>query len=67
VTVADVARQHGTTRWQIYDWRKQINDNLLNGIHSSTQNFAPPLASAVLPGVLEHKKPPAREAFKLLI
>ena len=41
VTVADVARQHGTTRWQIYDWRKQINDNLLNGIHSSTQNFAP--------------------------
>jgi len=24
VTVADVARQHGTTRWQIYDWRKQI-------------------------------------------
>ena len=24
VTVADVARQHGTTRWQIYDWRKQL-------------------------------------------
>jgi transposase len=24
VTVADVARKHGTTRWQIYDWRKQI-------------------------------------------
>jgi len=24
VTVADVARRHGTTRWQIYDWRKQI-------------------------------------------
>jgi transposase len=23
-TVADVARKHGTTRWQIYDWRKQI-------------------------------------------
>lgn len=22
--VADVARKHGTTRWQIYDWRKQI-------------------------------------------
>ena len=20
----DVARQHGTTRWQIYDWRKQL-------------------------------------------
>jgi len=24
VTVADVAHKHGTTRWQIYDWRKQI-------------------------------------------
>jgi transposase len=24
VTVADVARKHGTTRWQICDWRKQI-------------------------------------------
>jgi len=22
--VADVARKHGTTRWQIYDWRKQM-------------------------------------------
>jgi len=22
--VDDVARKHGTTRWQIYDWRKQI-------------------------------------------
>ena len=30
VTVADVARKHGTTRWQIYDWRKQIRkDNLV--------------------------------------
>ena len=24
VTVADIARRHGTTRWPIYDWRKQI-------------------------------------------
>jgi transposase len=24
MTVADVARKHGTTRWQIYDWRKQM-------------------------------------------
>lgn len=24
VTVADIARKHGTTRWQVYDWRKQI-------------------------------------------
>ena len=24
VKVADVARKHGTTRWQIYDWHKQL-------------------------------------------
>ena len=24
MTVADTARKHGTTRWQIYDWRKQL-------------------------------------------
>ena len=24
MTVADIARKQGTTRWQIYDWRKQI-------------------------------------------
>ena len=24
VIVADIARKHGTTRWQIYDWREQI-------------------------------------------
>lgn len=24
VTVADVARRHGATRWQIYDWRKKL-------------------------------------------
>ena len=24
VTVADTARKHGTTRWQIYDWHKQL-------------------------------------------
>ncbi len=23
VSVADVARRHGTTRWQVYDWRKK--------------------------------------------
>ena len=24
VKVADVARRHGTTRWQVYDWRKKL-------------------------------------------
>lgn len=29
VQVADVARRHGTTRWQIYDWRKRLAKGLL--------------------------------------
>lgn len=29
VAVADVARKHGTTRWQIYDWRKQMRKGSL--------------------------------------
>lgn len=29
VKVADVARKHGTTRWQIYDWRKRIRQGNL--------------------------------------
>jgi len=24
--VADIARKHGTTGWQIFDWRKQIRE-----------------------------------------
>ena len=27
--VAEVARRHGTTRWQIYDWRRQQTKGLL--------------------------------------
>jgi transposase len=29
VTVADVARQYGTTRWQVYDWRKKLRTGQL--------------------------------------
>lgn len=29
VAVADVARKHCTTRWQIYDWRKQMRKGSL--------------------------------------
>ncbi len=29
VTVADVARRHGTTRWQVYDWRKKLRTGQL--------------------------------------
>ncbi|MDQ3525932.1 MAG: transposase [Chloroflexota bacterium] len=29
VRVADVARTHGTTRWQVYDWRKKLRTGQL--------------------------------------
>ena len=30
VRVVDVARKHGTTRWQVYDWRKRLRDGRLS-------------------------------------
>jgi transposase len=29
VKVADVARRHGTTRWQVYDWRRRAREGRL--------------------------------------
>jgi len=29
VRVADVARRHGTTRWQVHDWRKKLRSGQL--------------------------------------
>lgn len=29
VRVADVARRHGMTRWQVYDWRRQVRTGKL--------------------------------------
>jgi transposase len=28
-SVADVARRHGATRWQVYDWRRRLKDGRL--------------------------------------
>lgn len=28
-SVADVARRHGTTRWQVYDWRRKLRSGQL--------------------------------------
>ena len=30
IRVADVARKHGTTGWQVYDWRKRLRDGRLS-------------------------------------
>lgn len=64
VTVADVARKHGTTRWQIYDWRKQIRKG----------NLVVPESVAALPIFAElvvddsaAEVPPARGASEVEI
>ena len=41
VQVADVARRHGATRWQVYDWRKR----LAKGLFGSADRVAEPHAS----------------------
>jgi len=46
VTVADTARKHGTTRWQIYDWRKQIRKG--NLVVPESVAFLPVFAELVV-------------------
>lgn len=44
--VADVARRHGTTRWQIYDWRKRLTRGMLTVSADGTLPFASVVVSA---------------------
>jgi transposase len=46
VTVADIARKHGTTRWQIYDWRKQLRKG--NLVLPESVAFLPVFAELVV-------------------
>lgn len=42
--VAEIARRHGTTRWQIYDWRKR----LMRGMLTVPADDSFPFASVVI-------------------
>jgi transposase len=48
LTVAEVARRHGTTRWQVYDWRKKLRTGQLVVPESvaALPAFAEPLVDA---------------------
>ena len=46
VRVADVARRHGVTRWQVYDWRKRLRKGNLALPESATS--APAFAALVV-------------------
>ena len=40
-TVADVARRHGATRWQIYDWRRRFRSEHLAAPSVAAPAFVP--------------------------
>jgi transposase len=54
--VAEVARKHGATRWQIYDWRRRFRQRgALPPCEASSSTFAP----LVVEGALEERHVPA--------
>lgn len=54
--VSEVARKHGATRWQIYDWRRRFRQRgMLPPCEASQSTFAP----LVVEGGLEERQVPA--------
>jgi len=54
--VSEVARKHGATRWQIYDWRRRFRQRgALPPCEASPSTFAP----LVVEGALEERHVPA--------
>jgi transposase len=58
-SVADVARRHGTTRWQVYDWRKKLQTGQL--VVPESVAALPMFAELVVEGGAS-EPPPATEA-----
>ncbi|VIO80368.1 hypothetical protein CI1B_84020 [Bradyrhizobium ivorense] len=54
--VSEVARKHGATRWQVYDWRRRLRQRgMLPPCEASPPTFAP----LVVEGGLEEHQAPA--------
>ncbi len=56
VTVAVVARKYGTTRWQVYDWRKRLRKGLL--VVPEDVAALPMFAELVVEGSMPDRSPP---------
>ena len=56
VTVADVARRHGTTRWQVYNWRRRAREGrlALSAEMSPSAGFAAVVVAEAQPGSEAH-------------
>ncbi|MCK1345270.1 MULTISPECIES: transposase [unclassified Bradyrhizobium] len=56
VQVSEVARKHGVTRWQVYDWRRRFRQRgMLPPCEASPPTFAP----LVVEDALEERQAPA--------
>ncbi|CAH1649649.1 transposase [Hyphomicrobiales bacterium] len=64
--VAVVARQHGATRWQIYDWRRRLRQGQLALPESRDPLFAPVLVEDA-PSPRVPRKPPKSAPAKIEI
>lgn len=58
-SVSDVARRHGTTRWQVYDWRKKLRTGQL--VVPESVAALPMFAELVVEGA-SAEAPPAVDA-----
>lgn len=66
VQVSTIARKHGTTRWQIYDWRRRLRQGQLALPESQEPLFAPLLVEEA-PSPRLTPKPPKSAAAKVEI
>lgn len=70
--VAEVARRHGTTRWQIYDWRRRLTKGLLElppgGDRTGGPSFAPVVVEPEVGGrATSSEAPPAGAVIEVLV
>ena len=54
--ISDVARKHGATRWQVYDWRKRVRNGRL--VPPESVASVPAFAALVVDEPAQRKKRP---------
>jgi transposase len=70
--VATVARQHGVTRWQVYDWRRRLQRGRLSLPDSLAATFAPLMLDELpkmrIPEQVAHRfRDDAAHLFRLIV
>jgi transposase len=71
--VAAVARRHGTTRWQVYDWRRRLTTGRLErprkGHEDSGVSFAPVVVEPEAAGaaIPSQEPPPSGAVLEVIV